>query len=202
MTNVTFIVLCLLASVLELDTTYAFQTLISRPLLAGPLLGLVTGDVMAGLQVGIFVELLFSDISPLGGIIPPSGVVATAITLLLYMLGIELYFGFFLGIIAAILYSFFDALLRKNRFTWLVFVEKKITRKPTDIKHVIAGTLLLCFCMTFMFLFVMSWLCAQSMFMVFPFLTPKTHFAFQIAYMAVPWIGLAGLIPTFRFKTR
>ena len=202
MTNVTFMVMCLVASLLELDTTYAFQTLVSRPILAGPLLGLITGDVMAGLQVGIFVELLFSDISPLGGIIPPSGVVATTITLVLYAMGIELYFGFFLGVIAAVLYSFFDALLRRNRVTWLIFVEKKITRKPTDINHVIAGTLLLSFCMTFIFILVVSWLSAQMMFVLFPFFTPKTHFAFQMAYMAVPWIGLAGLIPMFRFKTR
>ena len=202
MTNATFILVCFLASLLELDTTYAFQTLLSRPILAGPILGLITGDAMAGLQVGIFVELLFSDISPLGGIIPPSGIVATSITLLLYAMGIELYFGFFLGVLAAILYSFFDALLRKSRFTWLIFVEKKITRQPTDIKRVIAGALLLSFSMTFVFIFCVSWLCGKIMFILFPFFTDKTHFAFHLAYMTVPWIGLAGLIPAFRFKKR
>lgn len=65
------ILLCIFAALLELDTTYAFQTLLSRPVIAGPIFGWLTGDVAAGIQVGIFAELLFSDISPLGGIIPP-----------------------------------------------------------------------------------------------------------------------------------
>ena len=60
------------AALLELDTTYAFQLTFSRGIIAGPLLGLLTGDLMAGLQVGIFTELIFSDVNPLGGILPPS----------------------------------------------------------------------------------------------------------------------------------
>lgn len=201
MTSTAFL-LCILASVLELDTTYAFQLLISRPIIAGPIFGLVTGDAMAGLQAGVFAELLFSDISPLGGIIPPSGVVATVIPVVLYSMGVELYFGFFLGVVGAVLYSFFDALLRKTRFTWLVFLEKKIGKRPTDIKRTVAAALLLSFLMTFIFISVLAWVSSQFMFAVFPYLTPKMHFAFRLAYSAVPWIGLAALIPAFRLKTR
>lgn len=198
----TLILLCVFAALLELDTTYAFQLLLSRPIIAGPVFGLFTGDVMAGVQVGVFAELLFADISPLGGIIPPSGIVASVIPLILYALGIELYFGFFLGVGGAVLYSFFDALLRKTRFKWLVFLEKKIGRRPTDIKRTIAATLLLSFLMSFIFISALAWVSAQVMFGVFPYLTAKAHFAFQLAYMAVPWIGLAALIPAFRLKTR
>ena len=155
------ILLCIFAALLELDTTYAFQTLLSRPVIAGPIFGWLTGDVAAGIQVGIFAELLFSDISPLGGIIPPSGVVATVIPLLLYAQGIDLYFGFFLGVCAAVLYSFFDALLRKTRFKWLIFLEKRIGRRPSDITRIIAITLLLSFLMTFIFISVLAWASSQ-----------------------------------------
>lgn len=202
MTHASLIILSLLASALELDTTYAFQTLLSRPILAGPIFGLVTGDMMAGLQVGVFAELLFCDISPLGGVIPPSGVVATVIPMLLYAQGIELYFGFFLGILAAVVYSLLDGLLRKNRLTWLVSIEKRITRHPGYIRYAMLGALLLSFTMTFIFVSVTGWLAARLIFMTFPYLTYKTHFAFALAYNAVPWIGLATLIPTFRFKAR
>lgn len=198
----TMILLSLFASVLELDVTYAFQTLISRPIIAGPLFGLCIGDVMAGVQIGIFVELLFIDISPLGGIIPPSGVVATALPIILYSLGIDLYFGFFLGVLAGIVYSLFDTLLRKTRFKWIVFLEAKIGKKPTDLWRIIGLSLLLSFLMTFIFLSAASWLGAQTVFLLLPYIKPKVHFAFQLAYMAVPWIGLATLIPTFRLKTR
>ena len=134
------ILLCLFAALLELDTTYAFQTLISRPIISGPLFGLFTGDLAAGVQVGIFAELLFTDITPLGGIVPPSGLITAAIAMILYSLGIELYFGFFLGIIVAILFSFFDTFLRKTRFKWLVFSEQKIGKKPEKL------ALLSCLC--------------------------------------------------------
>lgn len=198
----TFLFLCTLAALLELDTTYAFQTLISRPIIVGPIFGLITGNAAAGLQVGIFTELLFSDSTPLGGIIPPSGVIASVIPVLLYDLGIDLYFGFFFGILSAILYSVFDALLRKTRFTWMVFLEKKITRPVKDMKGVIFTALLLSFLMTFIFISAAAWLSAQIAFIIFPYLTPKILFAFKLAYVAVPWIGLAALLSNFRFKTR
>lgn len=120
------VLLCILAALLELDTTYVGQLSFSRPIIAGPLFGLITGDLMAGVQVGVFTELLFTDISPLGGIIPPSGVMCTAIPMILYSLGIELYFGFFLGVLAGIAYGQLDKWMRKARFKWMVFVEKKV----------------------------------------------------------------------------
>ncbi|MBQ8032720.1 MAG: PTS sugar transporter subunit IIC, partial [Elusimicrobiaceae bacterium] len=57
------LLICLLGALLELDTTYAFQLTLSRGIIAGPLLGLVSGEALTGLQVGIFTELLFIDVS-------------------------------------------------------------------------------------------------------------------------------------------
>lgn len=196
------ILLCLFAAALELDTTYAFQTLVSRPIIAGPLFGLFTGDLAAGVQIGIFTELLFTDISPLGGIVPPSGVITAAVSMILYSLGIDLYIGFFLGILSAILFSFCDTFLRKTRFKWLVFSEKKVGKNPNDLWRIIAMSLLLSFLMTFIFIFAAAWGSAQLCFIAFPYISAKVHFAFYLAYMAVPWIGLAALIPAFRLKTR
>ncbi len=196
------ILLCVFAALLELDTTYAFQTLLSRPIIAAPIFGWLTGDVAAGIQIGIFAELLFADVSPLGGIIPPSGVVASAVPLFLYVQGIELYFGFFLGVLGAVLYSFFDALLRKTRFKWLIFLEKRIGKKPSDITRIILITLLLSFLMSFVFISVLVWASSQLMFILYPYLPQQLHFSFRLAYMAVPWIGLAALIPIFRLKAR
>lgn len=196
------ILLCIFAALLELDTTYAGQLLLSRPIIAGPLFALFTGDIMAGIQVGVFAELLFADISPLGGIIPPSGVICTVIPLILYSLGIELYFGFFLGVLAAVLYSHLDKLLRKTRFKWLVFWEKKIAQKPSVINRTILISLVSVFLMNFVFISACAWICTQLMYHLFAYIPLKAHFACKFAYMAVPWIGLATLIPAFRLKMR
>ena len=114
------LLICIIGALLELDTTYAFQLTLSRGIIAGPLLSLVTGDLMAGLQIGIFTELLFIDISPLGGLLPPSAAVCCTLSMALCSLGIPVYFAFFFGVIGAVLFSVCEVLIRKYRSLWLI----------------------------------------------------------------------------------
>lgn len=53
-----------------LDRTAALQIMISRPLVAGPLVGLLLGDVLTGLTVGMLIELLWLCRMPVGASIP------------------------------------------------------------------------------------------------------------------------------------
>ena len=194
--------LCVFAALLELDTTYAFQITFSRGIIAAPLMSLVTGDVMAGIQIGVFTELIFADTNPLGGILPPSAVICSALSLALHALGIELYFAFFFGVAGAILFSFTEKFMRKNRFKWLIFCEQKITKKPAEINRTIVLALGSSFLMNFVFIFVLAWLCGKLMLWLLPYIPARAHFACKFAYMAVPWIGLATLVPAFRLKAR
>lgn len=59
-----------MAVLLGLDRTAALQIMISRPLVAGPLVGLVLGNVMTGLTVGMLLELLWLCRMPVGATIP------------------------------------------------------------------------------------------------------------------------------------
>lgn len=194
--------LCVSAALLELDTTYAFQLTLSRGIIAGPLLSLWTGDLMAGIQVGVFTELLFSDVNPLGGILPPSAVVCSAVTLALHAMGIELYFAFFFGVVGAILFALAEKFMRKNRFKWLIFWERRVMQQPGQINHAILSALANAFLSTFILIFLFTWLCGKGLVWLVPFIPAQAHFACRFAYMAVPWIGLATLVPTFRLKTR
>ena len=54
-----------------LDRTAVFQFMVSRPIVAAPLAGWLLGDPVAGLQVGILVELLWLGRLPIGAAIPP-----------------------------------------------------------------------------------------------------------------------------------
>jgi PTS system mannose-specific IIC component len=49
----------------------AVQLMISRPVVAGPLIGLVLGDAFTGLITGALLELLWIDRIPLGPYVPP-----------------------------------------------------------------------------------------------------------------------------------
>ena len=196
------LLLCLLGALLELDTTYAFQLTFSRGIIAGPLLGLVSGDVMTGLQVGIFTELLFLDVSPLGGMLPPSAAVCCTLTLALCSLQIPAYFAFFVGVIGAILFSWTEVHMRKNRSGWIARQEQKIRRNPSYIRHCILEALSLSFMMNFLFILVLSIGVGLPLMKLVPLLPEKIQLAGKFSYMAVPWIGLSTLLSTFRLKTR
>lgn len=194
--------LCLLGALLELDTTYALQLTFSRGIVAGPLLGLLTGDVLTGIQIGLFTELLFIDINPLGGMLPPSAAICCTITLAFYMLQIPVYFAFFFGVIGAILFSVCEIALRKRRSNWLMRQEQQIHYKPSYINSVIVRALGMSFTGNFLFVFIFSLLFGPAFAQLVPHLPEQLQVAGKFAYMAVPWIGLATLISAFRLKTR
>ncbi len=194
--------ICLLGALLEMDTTYAFQLTFSRGIIAGPLLGLLTGEVMTGLQVGVFTELLFVDISPLGGLLPPSAAVCCTVSMALCSLGIPVYFSFFFGAISAILFAVAEVLVRKHRIGWIRFEEEKIMQHPAHLNWTVLQSLAMSFVCTFAFVFCVSAGVGSCFSKLLAYLPEQLHMASKFAYMAVPWIGLATLISLFRFKTR
>lgn len=50
--------------------------MISRPVFAGPLIGLIMGDLPTGLFVGGTVELMYMGVLPIGGSVPPNAQIA------------------------------------------------------------------------------------------------------------------------------
>lgn len=194
--------LCFFAAVLELDTTYACQFLLSRGIVAGPLLSLITGDWMAGVQVGVFSELLFADINPLGGFLPPSATVCCAISLALFAAGIPLHFAFFIAVIGSILVAHIEKWMRKTRVKSLARWEQRVLQKPDYINRVIIKNLLSTFLMNFLFLSFFIWAGNHLLSWLVPLVPPRANIACQFAYMAVPWLGLAALLPEFRFKRK
>jgi len=60
-----------LAVLLGLDRTAFLQFMVSRPLVAAPLTGWLLGVPLAGMQVGMLLELLWLGRLPVGTVIPP-----------------------------------------------------------------------------------------------------------------------------------
>lgn len=54
--------------------------MISRPIFAGPLVGLILGDMPTGLVVGGTVELMYMGVLPIGGSVPPNAQIAGIIS--------------------------------------------------------------------------------------------------------------------------
>ena len=66
-----YIMVSLVAMLTGLDRVALVQSMISRPLVAGPLAGLVLGNPLVGLEAGMLLELLWLGRLPVGAAIPP-----------------------------------------------------------------------------------------------------------------------------------
>ena len=70
----------LIGSLLILDTTILFQFSVSQPLIICTLLGYYFGDIPLGLQIGIYLQLLWLSSLPVGAAIVPEGNMAAIIS--------------------------------------------------------------------------------------------------------------------------
>ena len=194
---------CALIALLELDTTYIGQLLISRPLFVGTILGALTGNLFLGLQVGIFTELIFIDYLPIGGIVPPSGALTSAIAMLMnYFFKMDIYFAFFVGILCGQIFAFLEKYIRNRRSQMLGKIERKLSDRKITPGTIIFRNLLMEFFIVFVFLLL-------SMIMFGPLFTylhgdisEKVHIAFKFAYYIIPWVGLCGLLFSFSTKPK
>ncbi|MBZ0253498.1 MAG: PTS sugar transporter subunit IIC [Candidatus Methylomirabilis sp.] len=74
----------LLGGVLFLDRTAVGNVMISRPIVAGPAMGLLVGEPWAGLWVGALFEMLWIGAAPIGAFLPPDDTPATGATVAAY----------------------------------------------------------------------------------------------------------------------
>lgn len=78
-----YLLASLVAMLVGLDRVALAQFMISRPLVAAPLVGWVLGNPLIGLEVGMLLELLWLGRMPVGAAIPPDDTqVAVAATVL------------------------------------------------------------------------------------------------------------------------
>lgn len=72
------ITIALIGSVLCLDRIY-FQSLVSRPVVTGAIIGLILQDLRTGVMIGALLELLWIDQSPIGTMVPPNDTISTIV---------------------------------------------------------------------------------------------------------------------------
>jgi len=85
---VSLILGALVSLVCGLDRVAILQIMISRPIVAAPLVALILGEPQIGLQIGVMVELLWLARLPVGAAVPPDDTqVAIASSVLAIILG-------------------------------------------------------------------------------------------------------------------
>ncbi|MCR4296917.1 MAG: PTS sugar transporter subunit IIC [Elusimicrobia bacterium] len=106
---------CALLAVLELDAVLVAQTLASRPLVVGALLGALTGRPQAGMLFGAVFELLSLCDLPVGGCLTWSAPVAAGTAAVIAGGGASIPLAFAGGVLAGILHSKAEAFERARR---------------------------------------------------------------------------------------
>jgi len=135
------ILVCLVAIFAGIDRTAMWQFMLSRPIVAAPLTGVLLGDPEAGLLVGVLVELLWLGRLPVGAAIPPDDTqVAVAAVALTAILGpLQGYEGPALAILATIVMlplgkvgQLFDRVARHGNGRLLTKAEEAVAEGRVD----------------------------------------------------------------------
>lgn len=77
------LLVCILAAIISIDVRTIGGTMLSRPLILGPLVGLIMGDVGTGFIVAVLVELLWLGLMPIGAYLPVETLPVTTVTVAL-----------------------------------------------------------------------------------------------------------------------
>ncbi|MFC1546776.1 PTS sugar transporter subunit IIC [bacterium] len=75
------IIASILGSLISLDITLLNNIMISRPIVAGPVIGYFLGDMKTGIEIGVLFEMLWSDVINVGASVPINLTMLTALVL-------------------------------------------------------------------------------------------------------------------------
>ncbi|WP_424245112.1 PTS system mannose-specific IIC component [Elusimicrobium posterum] len=196
------ILLCALAALIELDNTSIGQFGFGRAFITGTIFGVATGDCWSGMQLGMFIELLFLDYTPVGGVLPPNGTMAAFCAVMAKFFGWPACFAFAFGIMAGIIFKYIEIFLRGLSGRLLMMNMTELPNHPIKIMNrFIFNTLCLQLAVNFIFTLVVVFIVKQIIFHT-PEINYKLQVAFNFAYLSVPWMGVMLLLKKFTFKVR
>lgn len=190
------IFLVILAGLLNLDNVSAFQFLVSRPSFAGAVIGYFSGYPVQGFLIGMLLELVILDFTPVGGVVIPNGTVAVIVSVLL-LPKTNPYLAFFLGLIAGEGYSYVEKYLRgfRNRFNSIC--ENMIERYDFNLWKIIALSMILDIIVFSLYSLISIYILS------FVGIKLNTDYVFKVSKMAL--IGTVFITLTslyFKFKTQ
>ncbi len=189
------------------DATAVGQFMISRPIFCGPVIGLILGNMPAGLYAGMIMELLWVSVVPLGNAVPPDAtIVAISVTYLSAITGKDYGVGYILFLLlclvpAGILFKKIDMMHRNYNIKLSHKLDENINKGNISYvnKVIYIGTLFFIIKAAF-FLFLVLLAGERFLPIVYNLLSTDIKYALVEAYYIVPAIGLGVLVTIFVFK--
>jgi len=138
-----FFILSIIGAALVMDTSVAFQVLVSQPIIASTIIGWIMGDPLLGLEFGLLLQLLWIGHLPVGAHIVPAGnfasIVSTVVAISLIEANPELKsFIILVTIFYVLVLSYAGAkVVKLNRNYNIVFFDKALKSiESGNLRHI------------------------------------------------------------------
>lgn len=197
--------------VISLDAMTAWQVMISRPVVAGPIIGWLCGDIETGLIIGAILELLWINILPIGTVIPPdasaTAIMATAQAIFARQL--SPYQSLDVIIMLAIMCAVPLGTILKKIDIWFRWFNRKFVYKADKyaeqdniiaIENITYLTMLIVFLKTFIFYIVGIWLGVTLISGIAPLLPVAIKDGLKLAKTLLPALGFAAVLDIFGMR--
>lgn len=126
----------LIVSIINIDDKNVVSIGLSRPIIIGPILGYLIGNIYYGIFVGCIIELILINLMPTGAVVPPNGAVITGVVMILSHYFHIYKTGTLLPVI--LIYSIFWGHVAKriSRLLWLknALLVEKFFKEVQDLK--------------------------------------------------------------------
>ncbi len=194
-----------IAAILNIDNKNITSLGISRPLIAGAILGYFTNNIYFGIFAGCIIELIIINLLPVGAYIPPNATVIIGVTIML-----SYYFHVYkAGILlpAILVYAIFCGHVAKrlSRILWMknVFIVERFLKDVQDLKFHFFINNVLVLLMDFIAFFILIFLCNFLGVVLFKrivnifFTSFFINSVFEKAFYYLPLIGLLFVLNSF-----
>ena len=186
------------------------QFMISRPIVAAPVMGLILGDPYTGLIAGAFVELFWIDRLPIGAYIPPND---TMVAILIAASSIEsgqLLGNISQGLIALSVLIFIPfGVLAQRMELWIIHGNEKLTRDALndatrgDIQSIARkhlSAIMKTYLLSATFILVALPIGITAMSWLYPRFAPFVIRGLTLLYSLLPLLGAAVALNTINIR--
>lgn len=197
----------LIGGILCLDRVF-LQIMVSRPVVAGPLVGWLLNDPYTGLVCGALIELLWIDRLPIGTYVPPNDTMTAVIVTAAAIIA-----GDALGQTSRELTVF--ALLAllplgyagQQMDAWIIRSNDGLAKNALSladradirgVERMHGQALLKSFILSVIFLFIAVTVGSWMLILVFPLLPPFAKKALALSYFFIPLLGIAVALTTVK----
>jgi PTS system mannose-specific IIC component len=186
------------------------QTMISRPIVVAPFIGLLLNNPYAGLIIGSIIELFWMDRLPVGTYIPPNdsvvAVIATSIAILAgQKLGVTnpqlIAFSILVSIPFGILAKYMEiAIIKSNDVLSDQAMEDAKTGNFRGIEQKNYWGLMKAFLSILIYLLIIQSVLILFVLWIYPKLIPPVYSALSLTYYFLPLLGIAVAINTIKLR--